>query len=103
MNLKQRFLTQSTITLIITIIITVCVGYAYAYFYDLFNKSSVSDGIGETITVIIRNDNIIYNEKEFSNLQIKEMMMNLSVDNNHYNYENTTFDLNEKKFYRKYS
>ncbi len=98
MNLKQRFLKQSILTLIITIIITVCVGFVYDYFYNLLNKSSVYDGLTKTATVIIENDNIIYNDEEFSSLQIKEMMMNISVENNYYVYDNTKFILDTEKF-----
>lgn len=98
MNLKQRFLKQSILTLIITIIITGCVGFVYDYFYNLLNKSSVYVGLGKTATVVIENDNIIYNDEEFSSLQIKEMMMNISVESNYYEHDNTKFILDTETF-----
>lgn len=98
MNLKQRFLKQSILTLIITIIITVCVGFVYDYLYNLLNKSSVYGGLGKTATIVIENDNIIYNDEEFSSLQIKEMMMNISVESNYYVYDNTKFILDTETF-----
>jgi signal transduction histidine kinase len=98
MNLKQRFLKQSILTLIITIIITGCVGFVYDYFYNLLNKSSVHGGLGKTATVVIENDNIIYNDEEFSSLQIKEMMMNISVESNYYEHDNTKFILDTETF-----
>jgi len=98
MNLKQRFLKQSILTLIITIIITGCVGFVYDYFYNLLNKSSVYVGLGKTSTVVIENDNIIYNDEEFSSLQIKEMMMNISVESNYYEHDNTKFILDTETF-----
>ncbi len=94
MNLKQRFLTQSMLILIGTIIITGCVGFAYAYFYKLLNKSNVYSGIGKTAIIVFEDDNIIYNNEEFGSLQIREMLMNISVNNNFYDNGGTKYCIN---------
>lgn len=98
MNLKQRFLTQSILILIGTILITVCVSYAYSYFCNLFNKFPVGSGMGETSIVVIENDNIIYKNDDFSSIQVKEILMNLSVENNYYNHGNTKYSINAEAF-----
>ncbi len=98
MNLKQRFLTQSIITLVGTIIITCCLGFFYTYFYNLLNKSSVSKGFGQTAIVVMENDNIVYKSEDFSMLQIKEMLMNISIENNYYEYGNREYEINEDNF-----
>lgn len=98
MNLKQRFLTQSILILIGTILITFCVGFLYSYFYSLFNKNPIASGIGETSLVLIENDKIIYTNEDFSNIQVKEMLMNISVENNYYNNKNVKYSINAKDF-----
>ncbi|MGD9567219.1 MAG: winged helix-turn-helix domain-containing protein [Sedimentibacter sp.] len=99
MNLKQRFLTQSMLILIGTIIITGCVAFVYDYFYNLLNKSPVSDVMVETAIVVIENDDdIIYNNEEFSSLQIKEMLMNISVKNNYYDHGDVKYSINAENF-----
>ncbi len=98
MNLKQRFLTQSMMTLVGTIIITGCVGFAYVFFYNLLNKSPISVSLGETAIVVMEDDNIIYNNEEFSSLQIKEMLMNISVKNNYYDNGDTNYSINAENF-----
>lgn len=100
MNLKQRFLTQSLLVLIGTILITACVGFTYSYFYNLLNKSPVSSGEGETSIVVIENDNIIYKNEDFSSIQVKEILMNLSVKNNYYDHGNTKYSINAEDFTR---
>ncbi len=98
MNLKQRFLTQSMMTLIGTIIITGSVACAYAYFYNLLNKSTISGSLGETAVVVMEDDDIIYNNEEFSSLQIKEMLMNISVKNNYYDNGGANYSINAESF-----
>jgi len=98
MNLKQRFLTQSMMTLVGTIIITGRVGFAYVFFYNLLNKSPISVSLGETAIVVMEDDNIIYNNEEFSSLQIKEMLMNISVKNNYYDNGDTNYSINAENF-----
>lgn len=98
MNLKQRFLTQSILILLGTILITTCVGFAYSYFLNLFNKSPVDSGLGETYLLVIENDNIIHKDEEFSSIQVKEILMNISVKNNYYDHENTKYSINEENF-----
>ena len=98
MNLKQRFLTQSILILLGTILITTCVGFAYSYFLNLFNKSPVDSGLGETYLLVIENDNIIHKDEEFSSIEVKEILMNISVKNNYYDHENTKYSINEENF-----
>lgn len=98
MNLKQRFLTQSILILIVTIFITVCFGLAYDYFYNLLNESHVAGGVGQTAVVVIENNDVIYNSDDFTMLQIKEMLMNLSIENDYYEYENTRYSINDEMF-----
>lgn len=98
MNLKQRFLKQSILTLVGTIAITFCLGFLYTHFYNLFNKSSVSKGFGQTALVVMENDNIVYKSEDFSMLEIKEMLMNISIENNYYEHDNGEYELNEDNF-----
>jgi len=98
MNLKQRFLTQSILILIGTIVITGCFGFAYDYFYNILNESHATSGVGQTAVVVIEDDNIVYNSEDFTMLQIKEVLMNLSVDNDYYEYENKRYSISEENF-----
>lgn len=97
MNLKQRFLTQSILILIVTIVITVCLGLAYDYFYNLLNESHAG-GVGQTAAVVIENNDVIYNSNDFTMLQIKEMLMNISIENDYYEYENIRYSINDEMF-----
>ncbi len=98
MNLKQRFLTQSILILIVTFFITGCLGFAYDYFYNLLSESHVVGGVGQTAVVVIENNDVIYNSDDFTMLQIKEILMNLSVENDYYEYENTRYSINDEMF-----
>jgi len=98
MNLKQRFLTQNILILIGTIVITSCFAFGYTYFYNLFNESHVTGGLGQRAIVVMENDNIVYNSEDFTMLEIKEMLMNLSIENNYYEYENKRYSINEENF-----
>lgn len=98
MNLKQRFLTQSIFIIVITIVITSCFGFAYDYFYNLLHNASVSSSLNETAIIVMENDNIVYKSEDFSMFQIKEMLMNISVKNNSYEYENNKYTINEENF-----
>jgi len=46
----------------------------------------------------MEDDNIIYNNEEFSSLQIKEMLMNISVKNNYYDNGDTNYSINAENF-----
>lgn len=98
MGLKNKLLTQNLIVLISTIAITACVGFVYFYFLNLFSKAPDVNGAVETAVVVIENDNIIYQSKNFTGFQIKEMLMNLSVDKNHYLYNNTDYIITSESF-----
>lgn len=99
MNLKHRFLIQSTLILIGTIVITGCLGFAYTYFYNLLNESHVTGGVGQTAVIVMQDNEIVYNSEDFTMLQIKEMLMNLSIENNHYEYEGKRYSINSENFY----
>lgn len=98
MKLRQRFLTQSILILISTILITSCFGFAYTYFYNLLNESHATRGLGQTAVVVIENDNIVYNSENFTVLEIKEMLMNLSIENNYYEHESNRYRINVENF-----
>lgn len=98
MKLRQRFLTQSILILISTILITSCLGFVYTYFYNLLNESQATRGLGQTAVVVMENDNIVYNSEGFTILQIKEMLMNLSIENNYYEYESNRYRINAQNF-----
>ncbi len=98
MKLRQRFLTQSVLILISTIVITSCFGFIYTYFYNLLNESHATRGLGQTAVVLMEKDNILYNSEGFTMLEIKEMLMNLSVENNYYEYESNRYKINAENF-----
>ena len=98
MKLKQRFLTQSILILISTILITSCLGFVYTYFYNLLNESHATRGLGQTAVVVMENDNIIYNNEGFTILEIKEMLMNLSIENHYYEHESNRYRIHDENF-----
>ncbi len=98
MKLKQRFLTQSILILISTIVITVCFGFVYTYFYNLLNESHATGGLGQTAVVVMEKDNILYNNEGFTILEIKEMLMNLSIENHYYEHESNRYRINDENF-----
>lgn len=98
MKLRQRFSTQSILILISTILITSCLGFAYTYFYNIFNTSHITGGLGQTAVVVMESGNIVYNSEDFTILQTKEMLMNLSIENNYYEYENNRYKINVENF-----
>ena len=98
MKLKQRFLTQSILILISTILITSCLGFVYTYFYNLLNESQATRGLGQTAVVVMENDNIIYNNEGFTILEIKEMLMNLSIENHYYEHESNRYRIHDENF-----
>ncbi|MBP1925125.1 signal transduction histidine kinase [Sedimentibacter acidaminivorans] len=99
MNLKQRFLTQNILILIGTIVITSCFGFAYVHFYNLLNESHVDGGASHAFIVVMKSDDIVYNSEDFTVLQIKEILMNLSIENNYYEYENRRYGISEENFH----
>lgn len=98
MNLKQRFLTQSILVLLSTIAIACCAAFAYSYFYSLLNNNSITNISGKKAVIVIENDNIIYNNEDLSNFQVKEILMNISVRDNNYNHGNRKYSIDEEDF-----
>ena len=98
MKLKQRFLAQNVLILIGTIVITACFSFCYTYFYNLLNQSDAVGGLGQTAVVLMENDNILYNSEDFTAFQVKEMLMNLSIKNNDYEYKGNRYRINAENF-----
>ena len=98
MKLRKGFLTQSILILISTILITSCFGFAYTYFYNIFNTSDVTKGVGQTAVVVMENDSIVYNSEDFTILQTKEMLMNLSIENNYYEHNGNQYRISAENF-----
>ena len=98
MKLKQRFLTQSILILISTILITSCFGFVYTYFYNVLNESHATRSLGQTAIVVMENDNIVYNSENFTILEIKEMLMNLSIENHYYEHESNRYRIHDENF-----
>ena len=98
MKLKQRFLAQNVLILIGTIVITACFSCCYTYFYNLLNQSDAVGGLGQTAVVLMENDNILYNSEDFTAFQVKEMLMNLSIKNNDYEYKGNRYRINAENF-----
>jgi signal transduction histidine kinase len=98
MNLKQRFLTQNILILVGTIVITGCFAFAHTYFYNLINESHVNGGVGQRAVVVMENSGIIYSSEDFTMFEIKEMLMNLSIENNYYEYGNKRYSIDEENF-----
>lgn len=98
MSLKYRLFTQSILILIITILITGCAGFCYAYFYNLFNKSPFADGLGDSAVIVLKNDSVIYQSGNFSDYHVKEMQMNISVNNTKFVYGNVKYNLKADSF-----
>ena len=98
MKLRRRFLTQNILILISTILVTACCGFLYNYFHNLLNESNVTQGLGQTAVVVMKDDNVIYNSEDFTMLMVKEMLMNLDIKNNYYEYGNNVYRMNVKNF-----
>ena len=98
MSVKYKLLTQNAIVLISTILIPVCAGFGYFYFLNLFNKVPDVNGFIETDIVVIKNESIIYQSNNFSNFEIKEMIMNLDMHNNTYVYDKTKYKISLESF-----
>ena len=62
------------------------------------NESHTTKGPGQTAVVVMKNDNIIYNSEDFTILMVKEMLMNLDIKNNYYEYGNSNYRINVKNF-----
>jgi len=101
MRLKYRFLTQNILVLLITVIITACIGYAYICFYNMLGNHSILSGIPDTYIIVMKNDEVIYQSRNFSDVQVKEMLVNLSIKKNEFFYKNTKYRLEEESFITK--
>lgn len=91
MKLKQRFLIQSISILLSAIIITGSAGLLYNYFYKLLKESHAYKGMGQTITIVMERDNIVYNSEDLAMFNIKEILMNVSIESSYYEYEGNRY------------
>ena len=98
MKLRQRFLTQNILILISTVFVTGCFVFAYIQFYNILDNSHITKGIGQTANIIIENDIIIHHSNEFSKLEIKEIIMNFSFNNNYYEHKSNKYRINTEEF-----
>ncbi|MDP4133453.1 MAG: HAMP domain-containing sensor histidine kinase [Bacillota bacterium] len=98
MNLKTRFWVQSLIVLLSTIAVTVCAGCLYVYFYNIINSIPVRAGLPETAIVVLKDDNVIYQSKNFSFVNTKEMLMNISMNNYKFEYKDVKYSMEKDTF-----
>lgn len=75
MSLKQNFVKQSIWTLIGTIVITFCAGFLYHKLGIMF----YTDTKGEAEVIIVEQGKAIYQTGNFSNIQIKEILMFIDI------------------------
>ncbi len=100
MKLKQRFLIQSISILLSAIIITGSAGLLYNYFYKLLKESHAYKGMGQTITIVMERDNIVYNSEDLAMFNIKEILMNVSIESSYYEYEGNRYRIKLENYMR---
>jgi len=98
MSLKYRLLMQSILVFLITGIVTGCIGFAYIYFFNLLNNTSVTNGVADTAVIVVKNDNIIYKNRDLSNVQVKDIMLNISINKNEFVYNDLRYSIKEENF-----
>ena len=98
MKLKQRFLTQNIWILISTILITISIVYGYVQIFNLLNNSQINKGLGKTCSIIMENNVIIHKTDDFSQTEIREMVMNFNFDKKFYEYEGNKYRINMEEF-----
>ena len=98
MKLKQRFLTQNIWILISTILITFSIVYGYVQIFNLLNNSHITKGLGKTCSIIMENNVIIHKTDDFSQTEIREMVMNFNFDKKFYEYEGNKYRINMEEF-----
>jgi signal transduction histidine kinase len=54
--------------------------------------------VGQRAVVVMENSGIIYSSEDFTMFEIKEMLMNLSIENNYYEYGNKRYSIDEENF-----
>lgn len=98
MKLKQRFLIQNILILLSTIIIAASFGLLYNYFYKLLKKPYPYKGGGQAPIIVMEGDNIIYNSEDLPMLRTKEILMNVSIENNYFEYEGNRYKIKVEDF-----
>lgn len=89
---------QSILVFLITGIVTGCIGFAYIYFFNLLNNTSVTNGVADTAVIVVKNDNIIYKNRDLSNVQVKDIMLNISINKNEFVYNDLRYSIKEENF-----
>ncbi len=89
---------QNILVLLMTIVITGCIGFMYMYFYNLITNNTIFNDVPDVDIVFIEDDKVVYQTKNFSNVQVKEMLMNISIKKNEFFYKNTRYNLKEESF-----
>lgn len=95
MKLKQRFLAQNILILVVTILITSYFGFFYNYFYNLLNEHN-STGNFEQEIILIKDNKVIYNNGDLPMIRIKEILMDVSVENSNYEYKGNKYNITYK-------
>ena len=98
MKLKQKFLTQSILILMSTIIITCCACFAFAKFYNILNKSPSKANYGHQVNIVLENNSLMYSSIPLTNIQIKEILMNISVNMDNYELNGTKYKIRSENF-----
>lgn len=96
MRLKYRLLSQNLIILLSTIIITGCAGFSYLYFQNILSYSSPTGSDGAVI--VMENEQVLYNSKNLSSIQIKEILMDIGLQKSEVYYNNIKYKLKFESF-----
>ncbi|NLN49650.1 MAG: sensor histidine kinase [Clostridiales bacterium] len=98
MKLKQRFMVQNISILLSAIIITGSLGLLYNYSYKLLKESHVYRDMGQTPIIVMERDNIVYNSEDLTMLKVKEILMNVSIENSYFEYEGNRYKIKVENF-----
>ncbi|MDR0405405.1 MAG: HAMP domain-containing histidine kinase [Clostridiales bacterium] len=94
----MRFLSQSVAVMLCTVAVTVCAALLFVYFYGAAKQAPADGGMAAAEVVLLENDALLYQSGAFSGNQIKEMLMNLSVNVNTFTYQGGTYRLRSEGF-----
>lgn len=89
MSLKQNFVKQSIWTLIGTIVITCCAGFLYHKLGIMFH----TDTKGDAEVIIVEQGKAIYQTSNFSNIQIKEILMLIDIKKQDITIDNVAYSI----------
>ena len=98
MNLKSRLFLQNMLVLAGTLLATLCLSTIFGYLYAQVKGVPTQNTPSSTKVVVLKDDETIYSSGEFSNVQIREMLMNLGMNRPTYKLLNKTYELNLEAF-----